>query len=213
MSDAIARIGVYGGAFDPPHLAHRAVVEAALDQLDLDILLLLPTGQAWHKTRPLTDGVHRLAMCRLAFGDLARVRIDDREIRRRGPTYTIDTLREVASDHPGARLFLIIGADQLLALHTWHHWRELLEMASLAVANRAEDVGEDAMSSSHPPADLSGVDIPHVRLQMPLINVSATSLRRQLTGALPSDPPEVSPLVLPAVASYISQHNLYRPHP
>src|SRR5690606_20992264 len=83
------RIGLYGGAFDPPHEAHRAMAEAALAQLGLDLLLILPTGQAWHKSRPLTAAAHRLAMSRLAFSDLPHTRIDDREMRRNGPTYTV----------------------------------------------------------------------------------------------------------------------------
>ena len=73
------RIGLFGGAFDPPHRAHRALAEAAIGQLSLDRLHILPTGQAWHKSRTLTDGVHRLAMCQLTFGDLPAVRVDDRD--------------------------------------------------------------------------------------------------------------------------------------
>ena len=79
------RVGMFGGAFDPPHRAHRALAEAALHQLGLDLLLVLPTGLAWHKSRGLTAAAHRVAMCELAFAGLPHLRIDQREIRREGP--------------------------------------------------------------------------------------------------------------------------------
>ncbi len=133
---AARRIGVYGGAFDPPHRAHRALAEAALRQLALDTLLVLPTGQAWHKARPLTDARHRLAMCRLAFADLPGVVVDAREIARDGPTYTVDTLAELRTEHPGAALFVVMGADQWLAFRSWRRWEDILRWATVAVANR-----------------------------------------------------------------------------
>jgi nicotinate-nucleotide adenylyltransferase len=204
------RIGLYGGAFDPPHEAHHSLAQAALEQLGLDLLLVLPTGQAWHKARPLTDAVHRVAMCRLAFGDLARTRIDEREVHRPGPTYTIDTLEEVAAEHPGARLFLIMGADQLHKFRTWYRWRDILSLATLAVARRAERVGDDALSPQHPPSDLSAVDVPFVTLAMPPLNVSATALRHHLREDWRDGVLDDVPLVSPAVAGYISTHNLYQ---
>jgi len=171
------RIGVYGGAFDPPHQAHRVLAQAAIEQLKLDLLLILPTGQAWHKARPLTRAEPRLNMCLLAFGDLPHTRIDPRETRRSGPSYTADTLTELRHEWPGAQLFLILGADQLLAFKTWMRWPEVLQIARLAVANRATHIGEDALDSAHREADLSSVDTPFVLLDMPLTNISATAVR------------------------------------
>lgn len=202
------RVGVFGGAFDPPHWAHRALAEAALSQLDLDVLHILPTGQAWHKSRVLTPAEHRLAMCRLAFGDLPRTQIDTREIHRQGPSYTADTLRELASEYPGAQLFLVLGADQLLAFKSWVRWPEVLAQATLAVANRATHIGADGALDQTQSMDLSAVDLPFERLQMPLKNISATAVRAHVeqpasrTGALDVWVPE-------AVAGYISYHHLY----
>ena len=203
------RIGVYGGAFDPPHQAHRALAEAALTQLQLDLLLVLPTGQAWHKARALTEAEHRLAMCRLAFGDLPRTRVDPRETRRSGPSYTADTLAELRREWPRAELFLILGADQLLAFKTWMRWPEVLQMAQLAVANRATHIGEDALDSAHREADLSSVDLPFTRLDMPLTNISATAVRARFGQPMGRAGAHAA-LVPPAVASYISQHHLYQ---
>ena len=104
MSAAPRKVGLFGGSFDPPHVAHVALAEAALGQLGLDELRILPTGQAWHKSRALTAAEHRLAMARLAFGHLPGAVVDDRELLRAGATYTIDTLRELAAEQPGAQL-------------------------------------------------------------------------------------------------------------
>ena len=80
------RIGLYGGAFDPPHTGHHALAACAIRQLQLDVLHVLPTGDAWHKTRALSDATHRMAMAALNFADLPEVLIDDRELLRRGPS-------------------------------------------------------------------------------------------------------------------------------
>lgn len=203
------RIGVYGGAFDPPHQAHRVLAQTAIEQLDLDQLLILPTGQAWHKTRVLTEAEHRLAMCLLAFGDLPNTRIDPRETRRSGPSYTADTLMELHLEWPGAQFFLILGADQLLAFKTWMRWPEVLQMAQLAVANRATRIGEDALDSAHHGTDLSSVDVPFITLDMPLTNISATAVRARFGQALGRSGAQAA-LVPTAVAGYISQHHLYQ---
>ena len=203
------RIGVYGGAFDPPHQAHRVLAQTAIEQLSLDQLLILPTGQAWHKARALTEAEHRLAMCLLAFGDLRNTRIDPRETRRSGPSYTADTLAEMRREWPGAQFFLILGADQLLAFKTWMRWPEVLQMAQLAVANRAMRIGEDALDSTHLGADLSAVDVPFIPLDMPLTNISATAVRARFGQPLGRSGAQAA-LVPPAVAGYISQHHLYQ---
>jgi nicotinate-nucleotide adenylyltransferase len=203
------RVGVYGGAFDPPHQAHRALAEVALDQLRLDLLLILPTGQAWHKARPLTEAQHRLAMCLLAFGDLPRTRVDPRETRRAGPSYTADTLQELHREFPQAQLFLLLGADQLLAFRSWMRWSEVLALAQLAVANRATRIGVDALDSEQQEADLSAVDLPYIRLDMPLTNISATAVRARFGQPMGRTGTHAA-LVPQAVAGYISQHHLYQ---
>jgi len=203
------RIGMFGGAFDPPHWAHRNLAETALKQLGLDQLHILPTGQAWHKTRVLIPAEHRVAMCERAFAGLPRVLVDQREIRRDGPSYTADTLRELAAEYPGAQIFLVLGADQLLAFKTWVRWQEVLQCATLAVANRGVNIGAEAVSDSQVEQDLSGVDIPFTRLDMPLHNLSATAVRAQVQGKSRRYP-DLDVLVPEGVARYISEHHLYR---
>lgn len=207
----LRRVGVFGGAFDPPHWAHRALAEAALNQLRLDVLHILPTGQAWHKSRVLTPAEHRLAMCELAFGDIPRTQIDAREIQRQGPSYTADTLRELAGEYPLAQLFLVLGADQLLAFKNWVRWPEVLAQATLAVANRATNIGADGALDQVQEMDLSAVALPFEQLEMPLKNISATAVRAHVEHAV-SRSGALDVLVPEAVAGYISHNSLYQKH-
>jgi nicotinate-nucleotide adenylyltransferase len=195
------RIGLFGGAFDPPHHAHAALARAAVEQLQLDRLHIIPTGQAWHKSTPLSAAAHRLAMCRLAFGALPGVRIDERELRRDGPSYTIDTLRELRAEYPGAELFLLIGADQAAAFHTWRQAGEIAAMATIAIALRAD-------AAFNPANPLPGIAVEpvHVRaLRLPAMPHSATETRALAAAGQP-----VAHLVAAPVAGYIAEHNLYR---
>jgi nicotinate-nucleotide adenylyltransferase len=194
------RLGVFGGAFDPPHRTHRALVEAALAQLQLDCLHIVPTGNAWHKTHILSPAAHRVAMAQLAFGDLPQVQIDTLEVERTGPSYTIDTLRVLSSDNPGAALFLIIGQDQAAALSRWHEWRAVVDMAMICVAGRA-DPGSDALAFAPP----QGLQARFRTLELPNSVISATDIRQRAGAGLGIDP-----LVCAPVARYIVLHRLYQ---
>lgn len=203
------RVGMFGGAFDPPHWAHRALAKTALDQLQLDVLHILPTGHAWHKSRVLSPAADRLAMCELAFGDLQNVQMDQREILRDGPSYTADTLIELQREYPQAQLFLVLGADQLLSFKSWVRWQEVLDLATLAVANRATNIGAGAPLDQDTETDLSSVDLPFELLNMPLKNISATAVRAHV-GQLAQRGAALDVLVPEPVARYISQHHLYQ---
>ncbi len=194
------RLGVFGGAFDPPHLTHRVLAEAALDQLQLDRLHIVPTGQAWHKPRNLSPAAHRVAMAQLAFGDLPQVQIDTQEVDRGGPSYTIDTLRALSSDNPGAALFLIIGQDQAAALSRWHEWRAIVDMAMICVAGRA-DPESDAPAFAPP----QGLQARFRTLELPISAISATDIRQRAGAGL-----RIDPLVCAPVARYIVLHRLYQ---
>lgn len=194
------RVGVYGGAFDPPHNAHLAVERAAVAQLGLDALHLLPTGEAWHKSRTLTAAEHRLAMARLAFADEPKAIVDDREILRDGPTYTIDTLRELLAEQPGAELFLVMGEDQALALTQWREWEEIVRVATLALAPRPDAGRHATLRQAGLPANAR-----IVRLALPSMAENATDIRRRSAAG-----EDISSLVPPGVAGYIARHHLYR---
>ena len=194
------RIGVFGGAFDPPHQGHVALARTAMAQLQLDALHIIPTGQAWHKARTLSAAEHRLAMARLAFAQVPGTVVDPRETLRSGPSYTVDTLLELQALYPGAELYLLIGEDQAQALPTWHGWEQLPALAIICVAARADSMGTKGQFQA------LRAQLPHLRvLDMPALDVSATQLReRAATGQ------DIVPLVFESVARYIDQHHLYR---
>lgn len=204
---AAPRIGLFGGAFDPPHNAHFELVRTALSQLNLDTLHVLPTGDAWHKTRTLSPAADRLAMTRLAFAQCPAVQVDDRELRRDGPTYTIDTLRELAQAFINPALFLIIGGDQAASLPRWHDWQAVISVATICVAER--EGGTRASGSfdiKNPPPELLDARFKH--LTMPLRPISSTDIRTRVAQGAGEH--ELSTLVAPAVARYIATHHLYR---
>lgn len=194
------RVGVFGGAFDPPHNAHLALAQAAVAQLRLDVLHVVPTGQAWHKPRPLTAGNHRLAMARLAFAGQPKVLVDDREIRRPGPSYTIDTLRELHGTEPQAQLLLVMGEDQAESLDRWHEISAITQLAIISIAKRAEFTRAEGRFDPK--------NLPHAvfqPLQLPLMQASATEVRDRLAAG-----EGIDHLVPGAVARYIDQHLLYQ---
>jgi nicotinate-nucleotide adenylyltransferase len=199
LSHSARRLGLYGGAFDPPHLAHSALAQAAVQQFALDELWLLPMGQAWYKSRSLSAAEHRVKMLELAFADLPQARVDGRETQRSGPSYTYDTLIEIRHEQPNAALFLLIGQDQLDFFEQWHRHTDILQLATLLVAYRADSVRAGA-----PDLPKTQGKIAHLPIQMPRMDISATSIRDGVAHGQ-----SVDHLVKPAVARYIAQHRLY----
>lgn len=194
---------MFGGAFDPPHQAHVALARAALAQFGLDALHVVPTGHAWHKARTLSAPEHRLAMARLAFGGIPGVIVDERELQRPGPTFTVDTLEALQAENPGCQLFLFIGADQFASLGQWHEWERILEIAIICIADRTES----ALTQTQ-----FDIYAPHQHrfsiLKLPLIPVSATQIRQRMAmGAASAE--DARKWLPEAVARYISLHHLY----
>jgi nicotinate-nucleotide adenylyltransferase len=206
----VQRLGVFGGAFDPPHRAHVALVEAALAQLQLDQVCVLPTGQAWHKPRNLSDAAHRLAMTRLAFAHVPQVVVDEREILRTGPSYTVDTLQELQTEYPQAQLYLLLGDDQRRALPAWHQIGEIGRIAIICAAGRDMAVrawNEESGAAPTTPLLFDTLQARIRTLDMPLMPHSATDIR-----VLAATEQALTGLVSPAVERYIHEHHLYRPH-
>jgi nicotinate-nucleotide adenylyltransferase len=196
------RIGVFGGSFDPPHLAHLALARVARDTLALDELRWLPAGRPWQKaggTR--ANATQREAMVKALISGEPGFVLDDRELKREGPSYTVDTLRELKAEHPTAKLFLVVGADQFARLGTWHKAAQLPKLASFAVAAREGQAVQ-------PPPAWDSAPLAWRKLPLPRIDISATEVRRRIAAGEP-----FAPLVGEAVAGYIDQQHLYRAAP
>jgi nicotinate-nucleotide adenylyltransferase len=190
------RIGLFGGSFDPVHRAHLALARQALDELRLDELHWVPAGNPWQKARALAPAEHRLAMLRLAIEGEPRFAIEDCELRRKGPSYTLDTVCELQAATADAQWFLLIGQDQYRNLHTWHGVQQLLQLVTLAVAQRPGSADD---------ADARVQAAPRVTLALPAMEISATDIRARAAAGQ-----DISSLVPPVVAQYIHQHRLYQ---
>lgn len=214
MNDRPRRIGLLGGTFDPIHVGHVALARAAQAAYGFDEIRFLPTAISWQKGETSTDPQHRMEMVRRAIAGHRGFVLDDREVRRGGNTYTVDTLSELRGElGQDAVLVLLLGSDQLRNLATWRRYRELLALAHIAVTRREQ------ISLARLPDPVEALVAEHGRdtlpnspsgaivfFGMPFVPVSATRLREQLlAGARPA-------IVLPAgILDYIDHHQLYRP--
>ncbi|HEU5148993.1 MAG TPA: nicotinate-nucleotide adenylyltransferase [Iamia sp.] len=189
------RLGLLGGTFDPPHIGHLVAAVSVGDALGLDEVWLVPNGDPWQKRdRPVTAAAVRLEMARAAAVGVPGVAVSDVEVRRPGPSFTIDTVHQLRAEDPDRDLVVIMGRDSAAGLPTWERHEELLAGVDLAVVDRA-GVG------ARP--ELPGGRVTIVPMRH--IEVSSTELRRLVAEGRP-----VVPLVAPAVAELIARHGLYR---
>lgn len=161
----VERVGIFGGSFDPVHLGHLILAEAALEELDLDRIIFIPAGVSPFKQDrpPGASPQQRLAMLRLATGAEPRFSVDDRELNRPAPSYAIDTVRSLMGDYPGVRFLFLIGADNLKDLPGWHEAGELMRLVDFAVLDRKDSgaslIGESGMPVVRRRIDISSTEI------------------------------------------------------
>jgi nicotinate-nucleotide adenylyltransferase len=197
----VPRLGILGGAFNPPHIGHLVCAQEALLQLELDKVLFVPVGQAPHRGIEDDPGAEaRLELVERAIADDERFANSRVELERDGPSYTSDTLRGMRSAAPEDEYFLILGGDQAATLPTWHEPEEVLSLATLAVVERVSWTRNAIVIKI---ARLKGSE--RVRyLDMPLIQVSSSAIRRRVAAGRP-----IRYLVPDAVADYIEANGLY----
>ena len=195
------RVGILGGAFNPPHIGHLVCAQESLIQLELESVLFVPVGEAPHRELETDPGPEtRLEMVELAIGDDDRFAGSRMEIDRDGPSYTSDTLRELHAAQPDDEHVLILGGDQAAALPEWHEPEQVLELAQVAVIERS-NWSRNAVGIRV--GRLKGAE--RIRyLDMPVIQVSSSSIRRRIAAGLP-----IRYLVPDRVASFIDSKDLY----
>ena len=195
------RVGILGGAFNPPHTGHLVCAQEALVQLELDKVVFVPVGRAPHRELEGDPGAEeRLEMVELAVADDERFEASRMELDREGPSYTSDTLRALQEASPDDELFLILGGDQAASLPSWHEPEAVLELATVAVVERIS-WSKNAI----------GIKVGRLRggqairyLDMPLIQISSSVIRRRAGAGTP-----IRYLAPDKVAAYIESNGLY----
>jgi len=144
----VRRLGLFGGTFDPVHYGHLIPARVACDVLDLDALVFIPGARPPHKLEePLTSFMHRFAMLALATQGQERWYVSEVELGRGGPTYTIDTIAQMASRMPAEETFFLMGSDSFAQIITWHRWAELVDAVQLVVLHRDGPWGGELAAS------------------------------------------------------------------
>jgi nicotinate-nucleotide adenylyltransferase len=199
----VGRIGILGGSFNPPHLAHLVCASEAAAQLGLDRVLLTPVAAPPHKDAERDPGPReRLELCRLAIAGDERLDVCELEVTRGGPSYTVDTLRELHARTPEDHLTFIAGGDIAVGLPGWHEPDAVLGLARLAVAQRSGSHRDDVaarIAQHFPDAP------PPLFFDMPRLDISSSQIRRRIAEGRP-----IRYLVPDPVAERIARERLYR---
>ncbi|MDQ6749839.1 MAG: nicotinate-nucleotide adenylyltransferase [Actinomycetota bacterium] len=197
----MARVGILGGSFNPPHIGHLVCAQQAHAQLTLDAVVLMPVAVPPHKEAEDDPGAdHRVALCRRAAGHDDRLTVSTLEIDRRGPSYTVDTLQALHDADPEDELTFIAGGDMAASLPTWRAPERIAVLATFAVAERGEARREAVTTQLR----AAGTPVEPVFLDVPRIDISSSDIRRRVRRAEP-----IRYLVPDAVAEYIEAHRLY----
>ena len=198
------RVGILGGTFNPPHLGHLVCAQEAYDQLGLDRVVLMPAGQPPHKAIAADPGAEaRHELCRLAIGGDERFAVSRLELDRPGRSWTVDTLTSLHDDSPQDDLIFIVGGDMARSLPTWREPEAVLELATLAVAERAGAEREDIRGELRALPTARGERVRF--FDMPRVDVSSSLVRERVATGRP-----IRYLVPDAVAEAIAQNGWYR---
>jgi nicotinate-nucleotide adenylyltransferase len=202
------RLGIYGGTFDPVHYGHLLLAEQCREQCDLDEVRFVPAAIPPHKEGAnITAGKHRLNMLDLALSGCPELTISDIELRRTGPSYTVDTLQHLTDEDDGRELFLLMGMDSLVDFPDWRQPARILELATLVAVNRHSLHDEDSHEAAITAIEQLAPDARRrlKLVEIPDIEISSTDLRRRLCEGRSIRFQTPRP-----VAMYIAEHGLYQ---
>ncbi len=196
-SAAPRRLGILGGTFDPPHAGHIAAAVAAQTQVGLDDVVLMVANEPWQKVgdRQVTSAQVRWEMTEALVEEISGLRADDREIRRGGPTFTVDTLEEILAEQPNTEIFLIVGADTAERLETWHRASDVVRLSTIVIVNRDK-------STNAAPGFLRDARVLNVTMNP--VDVSSSGIRDAVARG-----ESIESLTSSSVASIIRDRSLY----
>ena len=196
-STAPRRLGILGGTFDPPHAGHLAAALAVQTQVALDELVLMVANEPWQKVgdRQVTAAQVRFEMTKALVAGISGLRADDREIRRGGPTFTVDTLEEILGEEPDSEIFLIVGADTANRLETWHRASDVVRLSTIVIVNRDD-------STNAAPGFLRDAQV--VNVSMNPVDVSSSAIREAVARG-----ESINSLTSSSVASIVRDRSLY----
>jgi nicotinate-nucleotide adenylyltransferase len=217
MQNNVPLIGIFGGTFDPVHCGHIEIAQRLLLDLKLTQIQFIPNKVPPHRQSPYANSADRLAMLQLATRGLDRILVNDIELQREGPSYTIDTLKLLQQENPHAALCLILGDDVFENFNQWHQWQDILTRAHIIVVNRTTAAYSMqswvitllAKHQTLRPENLTQTPAGKIFLyHTDPITISATTIRDQLAAGT-----DVSKQLPPSVLHYIYQHRLYNSKP
>lgn len=193
------KVGILGGTFNPPHNGHLWAAKEAKKQLGLDRIIFIPTGVPPHKKMPAGSATaqQRLDMTRLAAKELPGAQVSEREIRRKGTSYTALTIAELTAENPDDEFYFIMGTDMLLTFDLWYHPQEIADLCNLVVVTRHENDGQAIEQKAHQLRQRFGARVCVIRC-IP-VDVSSTEIRENFSYNVPK-----------SVYAYIKTHHLYQ---
>ena len=203
MRNEYEKIGIYGGTFNPPHFGHVIAVKEARRALELDRVIVIPAAVPPHKELDgkATPASDRFEMTKLAFQEVEFAVVSDIEIRREGPSYTVDTLWELHEEYPGAVFSLIMGADMFMSIHQWKSAEEIFSLSRICGLSRQDNQTEELQKHAGFLLDRYGASCEVVK--NPVVEISSSELREILVRG------GESKFLQPQVYDYIKEKGLY----
>ena len=204
-------IGVFGGTFDPVHNGHVLTISELLDKLPFEKILVIPNSQPPHKESSQVSYKHRYEMASMAFKDIPKTMVDSREYLREGPSYAIETVKEVLSEEEGARIVMIVGSDSFVDIYSWYKWKELINLVDFVIMKRPDlplsrnMKAKDLVNVKGFKKDLfedSKLNI--FEIEVTPFKISSSSIREKIVKGK-----KIDHLVNTLVKEYIKKHGLY----
>jgi len=203
MINGIERVGIYGGTFSPIHNGHITAAKAFFEQMKLDRLIIIPTLIPPHKSIDYSDNpIHRFQMCELAFSGTSNIEVSDIELKRSGPSYTVDTLRQLTQE--GRKLFLLCGTDMMLTFDKWKEFEEIFKLCCPIYMRRENDIENDQLIISKNNEYYSKYGVAFRKIVADPIIISSTQIREYIRQGK-----DISEYLPSEVYRYIKENGLY----